>query len=270
MRLTVTIPQPCPESWDAMTPTSTGRHCAACQKTVVDFSLMSDGEILALLQKSSTGLCGRFDAGQLARPLRPVAVAASRRWQTWAATLATVLGLRELLPATAQAQLVPTEQTARKPFELKRNKLRLPVPEKAGSIRGQVLDSATQQALPGVAVFFKGQTSATTSTDANGHFLLKLPAGRQRNTPQLLVFQMLGYQQQETSVLLAEMATAQLDVRLTTDTSAGAVEVTAAPVARIRRELIMGGAVGIRVMERPAPKANRSFYQWLARPFRRG
>ncbi|MEJ7662873.1 MAG: hypothetical protein WKG07_26620 [Hymenobacter sp.] len=69
--------QPCPESWAAMTPTATGRHCAACAKTVVDFSRMSDGEILAFLARHASAhspgkLCGRVAAPQLGRPLQPL------------------------------------------------------------------------------------------------------------------------------------------------------------------------------------------------------
>ncbi|MDQ2793387.1 MAG: hypothetical protein M3Y12_05195, partial [Bacteroidota bacterium] len=58
------IPQPCPESWDAMSPTDMGRHCAACAKTVVDFTLKTDAEILAHLAGAVAGrTCGRFAAG---------------------------------------------------------------------------------------------------------------------------------------------------------------------------------------------------------------
>ena len=43
------IPQPCPESWAAMTPTAQGRHCAVCATEVVDFTRMSEAEVLAFL-----------------------------------------------------------------------------------------------------------------------------------------------------------------------------------------------------------------------------
>jgi len=43
-----------------------GRHCTACDKTVVDFTLMSDDEIKTyLLSKKDTRVCGRFYAYQV-------------------------------------------------------------------------------------------------------------------------------------------------------------------------------------------------------------
>jgi len=35
------IAEPCHASWDAMTPASTGRHCASCDKTVIDVTAMT-------------------------------------------------------------------------------------------------------------------------------------------------------------------------------------------------------------------------------------
>ena len=37
-QLTLSIPTPCTEDWNNMTPDKNGKFCAACQKTVVDFS----------------------------------------------------------------------------------------------------------------------------------------------------------------------------------------------------------------------------------------
>jgi hypothetical protein len=38
--MTVRIPSPCHEDWNRMTPNERGRHCAACDKTVVDVTRM--------------------------------------------------------------------------------------------------------------------------------------------------------------------------------------------------------------------------------------
>ncbi|WBA40937.1 energy transducer TonB [Hymenobacter canadensis] len=66
--------QPCSEDWQQMTPTAKGRHCASCQRTVVDFTDKTQADLEAARAASPDGrLCGRFRAEQLAPPprLRP-------------------------------------------------------------------------------------------------------------------------------------------------------------------------------------------------------
>jgi len=42
----ISIPKPCHENWDAMHPREQGRHCDACDKTVIDFTEKSEKEIV--------------------------------------------------------------------------------------------------------------------------------------------------------------------------------------------------------------------------------
>lgn len=64
--LRIEIPKPCPASWSAMNPSTEGRHCRACDKTVVDFTVMSDEEIKNyLLSKKDIRVCGRFHTQQV-------------------------------------------------------------------------------------------------------------------------------------------------------------------------------------------------------------
>jgi hypothetical protein len=64
----IQIPQPCHEDWGKMTPNEQGRHCASCDKTVTDFTKMSDKQIAAFLLNSGS-TCGRFSTYQLNREL---------------------------------------------------------------------------------------------------------------------------------------------------------------------------------------------------------
>jgi hypothetical protein len=63
------VPEFCNENWNEMTASVKGRFCANCCKTVVDFSTMSDKEILQVLTKAAGKTCGRFTEEQLHRPL---------------------------------------------------------------------------------------------------------------------------------------------------------------------------------------------------------
>lgn len=59
------IPNPCLENWDKMKPNHQGRFCHSCEKTVVDFTQMSDLEILEYLKNSKSRVCGRFNQNQI-------------------------------------------------------------------------------------------------------------------------------------------------------------------------------------------------------------
>jgi hypothetical protein len=68
----VRVPQPCHENWQSMTPKEQGRFCGSCQKVVVDFSKMSDKEMLDTISKTAgQSLCGRFANDQLNRKIEP-------------------------------------------------------------------------------------------------------------------------------------------------------------------------------------------------------
>ena len=65
--------QACPESWQQMTPAATGRHCAHCDREVVDFTRATAADLAAARAAAPDGrLCGRFRQSQLAAapPLR--------------------------------------------------------------------------------------------------------------------------------------------------------------------------------------------------------
>lgn len=66
----ISIQNPCQENWEAMSEAEKGRHCKKCQTNVIDFSSMSDTEIIAMIEKKKgQSMCGRFKANQLHRPL---------------------------------------------------------------------------------------------------------------------------------------------------------------------------------------------------------
>ncbi len=66
----IQIPEPCHENWDKMTAANQGRFCNACSKVVVDFSMMSDKEILNHISTVGGKICGRVNDDQLNRPIQ--------------------------------------------------------------------------------------------------------------------------------------------------------------------------------------------------------
>ncbi len=84
-----------------------GRHCAACQKTVQDFSAFSDRDLANWLSSYDGGaICGRLRADQLERPIQPVQVRSEQsrngNWVRWAVAL--VLGWQTAKGQTSAAR----------------------------------------------------------------------------------------------------------------------------------------------------------------------
>src|SRR5882672_7401434 len=71
MKISITIPKPCHENWEAMTPAAKGRHCAQCDHTVADLTRASDAELIALFTSDAKPKCARFDPRQLDRVMSP-------------------------------------------------------------------------------------------------------------------------------------------------------------------------------------------------------
>lgn len=62
----ITIPEPCNENWDEMTPKNNGRFCFSCTKTVVDFTTMLPDEVQHFfVANQNKNVCGRFKNSQL-------------------------------------------------------------------------------------------------------------------------------------------------------------------------------------------------------------
>lgn len=98
----ITIPEPCREDWEKMRIVdSTRRHCASCEKTLVDFSMMSDDEIASYLRyRFDQKLCGRFSSAQLNRSIPQIPE--SRIQSRWR--------MRLLFPLTLIGKLVSAQQ----------------------------------------------------------------------------------------------------------------------------------------------------------------
>jgi hypothetical protein len=151
---TLNIPKPCHENWDAMTPRERGRHCGACDKTVVDVTRMRPSEGRRFLGRlrdelaAGAHVCVRAHADAAGRLLAP---SATRRLLTngLAAVLAvTVAGChgsgpsvsqaQPAQPQTQQAQAQPIQRQAQQPAPM----MGEPVAEPRSCIKGDVKDTS--------------------------------------------------------------------------------------------------------------------------------
>ena len=66
----ISVPKPCHEDWNNMSPADQGRHCDVCAKTVTDFTAWQPQQILFYLQQhAAQKTCGRFLPAQLEEPI---------------------------------------------------------------------------------------------------------------------------------------------------------------------------------------------------------
>ncbi|KUG05901.1 hypothetical protein ASU33_00495 [Solirubrum puertoriconensis] len=223
------VPRPCAEAWEAMTPTAHGRHCAACQHTVTDFTHKTDAEVLALLrQAAGRRVCGRFRADQLQRPL--LVPQSASRWQTRLLAASTLLGLRTLGAEATQAQAVqvqhPGPPAPVAPASINPDKVSGEAsisPIRYLQISGRVLDAVTGEPLPGATVLVK-DTRVGAATGADGSFEFNAPSGKG-----MLLISSVGF---KPRVLAISAITSPIQIALQQDDTRLLGEVIIIPVPR--------------------------------------
>lgn len=178
-RLQLTIPEPCHENWDAMTPVEKGRFCNACQKQVTDFTHMSDRQLAEFFKKPSTGSgCGRFLSSQLERDIE---IPRKRiPWLKYFFTVALPAFLLSLKPGSVKAQGQVWVQEKSGSIE-KTDSKPSPVMQPVNSdttkllIHGVVIDQEGAP-LAGVSIRIKG-TRTGVASEINGRFKITARIG---------------------------------------------------------------------------------------------
>jgi len=102
-KIQLSIPEPCHENWDQMTPTQQGRFCNACAKQVIDFSEMTDSEVLNYFSKvKNEKVCGRAYPDQLDRTI--AALPTKKIYWYWNYVIALFLLLAKSNGSKAQSR----------------------------------------------------------------------------------------------------------------------------------------------------------------------
>lgn len=101
-----TIAEPCHESWAAMTPGEQGRFCKSCQKTVVDFTRMTDSEMIGFMSGLNESVCGRMTGNQLNREMKLHSVPSPNVFSLRALVLGTAITTFSAVHCQAQGKVV--------------------------------------------------------------------------------------------------------------------------------------------------------------------
>ena len=167
MKYKISIPEPCHEDWNKMTPNEKGRFCDSCEKTIIDFSNYSKTE-LAKRINSGENMCGRFKPEQLNTPLNyhgPLYL----KGANWILSLAGLVAVSA--PVLSQSSVIQSSALS----ELLENKDEYFVSEPDKDtlvLKSTVRDAMTGEGLPFALVQVKGQSKRFTETDINGKFRL--------------------------------------------------------------------------------------------------
>jgi hypothetical protein len=163
----ISIPEPCQQQWQNMTETNGGRHCSACNKTVIDFTTMSNQQIIEILS-ASNNTCGRLEEWQV----RSVNLKLREQYQplfnwTRITAAASLLFMLPVVGAYAQHKTIRKKQVHHvQPKSAKAISYR--------TISGVIRDSVNNSTLPGVVILVKG-THINSVTDMDGKYIIKVP-----------------------------------------------------------------------------------------------
>ena len=202
-KIILTVPQPCHEDWNKMNPEEKGRFCNNCQKTVIDFTGMSDRQMVEFFKKPAGSLCGRFQMDQLNRNIE-----IPRKRIPWLKYFFqfSLPAFLITMKANAQGKLVVKDSSRiEKKLDCKvedkvvaltgvlgmvgfGNNLE----QKAALVSGTVTD-ASGDPIPGATIIVKGTNNGVVS-DSIGRFQLNVSSGAP------LIISAIGFQSQEVKI----------------------------------------------------------------------
>jgi hypothetical protein len=193
------IDKPCDQDWSSMTRNDLGRYCSSCSKYVIDFSCLTDYELLQIIQNSTGKLCGRFDKKQIDRLIVQTNTYSSNpQLYKILAGLLLVSTADNLL---AQGSISETEIVSQidnsssnnvqndKPTSLPSDSLKI--------IQGFVTD-LNKETLVGAVIKIKG-TEIGSTADLDGKYIFKIPDNLPTDTI-TFEFSYVGYEKFEFSI----------------------------------------------------------------------
>ncbi len=198
LMIRLSIPTPCHRTWSDLTTVAGGGFCASCQKQVIDFSGLSEKEIVGHFSSPGGKVCGRFRAEQLNTPYVAKEPALIRPGLSL--TKAGVIGVFLMLmgkPTMAQEkrQKQKTEVVEEKQKGFKTSPS---VEDEEYWVEGSIQDKYDHSGIPGVNVLLRGTTHGTTS-DVTGYF--RFPVRLKKGD--VLVVSFIGYMTEEYKVAAA-------------------------------------------------------------------
>ena len=194
----LTIPDPCGEDWDNMQPTKCGSYCGVCEFEVIDFTKMSDRQLVNYFEektKTKDKVCGKFRETQLNTDI--IIRENSSAWLLKFKQIMLGLFLGMSLPSVLKAEkpkvvLVKSDEIDTKGTNCKTDS----IPNK---IEGIVLDENGEPMFGASIVLDFPNSKISTSTNFDGRFELEIPP-KYRNDSTIITIRYIGYLDKQVKV----------------------------------------------------------------------
>jgi hypothetical protein len=189
----ISIPKPCSQNWNEMTPSGNGRFCNNCQHTVTDFTGWSDAALYEFLAKNRTEkVCGRLHKNQLLHPINaPLPNRTINKWLAGLGFTIILAGATDVnlyaKPPYVHAMQVNNANDADAPNDGFGN-----TGDDTLTVRGVVVDSMNRP-LKGAEIFLTTNPYAMyedrpgTLTKADGSFVVQMQKNTNDKTILLIV-----------------------------------------------------------------------------------
>jgi len=200
--LSLTVPNPCQQTWNDMILNNEGRFCNHCNKTVIDFTQLTDEQVAAVFKNTRGRVCGRFTVSQLDRDL--LTPRTTHHNQFIPAAVMTAALVTAALNSDAQVGMpvMPCAQTPGMVMNTAESTTIAPVAKRdtfpasdiIRTVSGKITDS-TGAPLPGATVLLSNTQSGVV-TDTTGRFRINIPENL-AGTASTLIFYCIGYEGKE-------------------------------------------------------------------------
>lgn len=181
----IKIAEPCHENWGAMTPNDKGRFCDSCQKTVVDFTRMSDTAIFQFMEANTVSVCGRMSNDQQNRNYYAFTTqSTTHSFSLRALVLGTAISTFSAFQAQAQGKIMTKGEMKAEPVQVGQTELgemAIAVTDQNKPLdslfTGSIIDYFMDRFVTGVSVTVydvDGNELSTTLSNENGEFQLPL------------------------------------------------------------------------------------------------
>ena len=184
----ISIKEPCNEDWNKMTTNKSGKFCDLCNENVIDFTDLSDKEIVRIIKRNNGKLCGRFNTEQLERPL--AINPKDNNYSFFAKVAATLLLFTVTKETTGQSEKPIHDSTFSSDKQMKSNAI-------AGNrqslieLTGTVIDASTNKPIANakiqiVSPVFPG-SSTVYKTDEDGNYSIPIADSTEKRTISLFI-----------------------------------------------------------------------------------